>query len=108
MHVRVIRHWEDGKLVPRWQRNRLQAVTGELRLEECKDQELRRTLRMARLLTPTASGGLIDAIHPLSDAAILSISGNRMSIAGIERYDGIFASVAQTWLVEVIALEPAA
>ncbi|RZI40388.1 hypothetical protein EGT07_23890 [Herbaspirillum sp. HC18] len=99
----MIRLWEDGKLVPRWQRNRLKPVIGEFRLEEYKDEHMRRTMRIARVLD-LSSRGRFNLIQPLADAAIISILDNRMTVSGIERYEA-FASVMQSWMVEIISVE---
>ncbi|HYD60545.1 MAG TPA: hypothetical protein VEC35_09335 [Noviherbaspirillum sp.] len=101
MQIRVWRLWEDGRLVPKWQRNRLKAAQGEFRLEEYRDEDMRRTMRIARLLVPSSRGVPLDVLTPLSDAVIVAIHGNRMTISGIER-STIFANVFQTWFAEIL------
>lgn len=104
MKVAVIRLWEDGKRIPKWQWGRLKSVVGELRFDEHKEPDFRRTMRVARLVDNSPRTGGVDLITPLTDAAVVWIKDNKMSIAGIE-HSTIFASVAQTWLVEIISLD---
>jgi hypothetical protein len=105
MNVQVERMWCDGKLIPRWRLGALKPVQGELRIEECRDEYLRRNLRMARLLNITdQASGNGDALPPLYDVAVLYVRGDRMSITGFERDEGLGQPVvyAQTWVVQVL------
>ena len=66
---------------------------------------MRRTMRMARLLDLTPGRrDPMDLIQPLCDAAVISMADNKITISGIERYE-VFASVMQTWFIEVISTE---
>lgn len=107
MRASVVRLWQDGKLVPRWQLSYLKPVIGELQLGEGKDEHLRRNLRTAHLidfsLAPNC-GKSLDAIPPLVDAAVLWILDSRMTISGFERGE-LMLTVAQTWLVELLPNE---
>lgn len=102
---RVVRLWRDGKQVPRWQLAQLKVEVGELRIEACNDEHLRWYLRRASLYNfSQAPGNGSNVIPPLADAAVLWVSGNRMSISGFER-DDLLQTYAQTWLVEVLPAE---
>lgn len=106
MHVQVVRLFEDGKQIPRWQYSYLKPVFGELRLQQSRDEYLNRHMRSAHLLDDEGpiNQRRGEKIPPLIDAAILWISGQRMTISGFERSE-LLATYAQTWLVEVIAAE---
>lgn len=80
-----IRIWRDGILVPRWHLAQLQPVAGELRIEENKDEHLRRFLRAATLLASAPPDHGRDVLPPLIDAAVIYIKGDRISISGFER-----------------------
>ncbi|GIZ51089.1 hypothetical protein NCCP691_11030 [Noviherbaspirillum aridicola] len=97
----MVRLWRDGIQVPRWQLAQLQPVAGELRIEENKDELLRRFLRVARLLGCTAPDLGRDMLPPLVDAAVIYIKGDRISISGFERGE-MSQTYAQTWLVETV------
>jgi hypothetical protein len=98
MQVKVTCLRKDGKPYPRWQLGTLTAVTGELRIEEARDEHLNRFMRCARLLDHTRE--YPDVLPPLIDAAVLWIKGHTMSVTGFERIEQ--TDYAQTWLIEVI------
>jgi hypothetical protein len=70
--------------------------SGDLRVEQCYDEELRHHVRQARLLDPYAPGRRTDA-PTLHDARLIGMSPSAFSLAGFERADG--AEYAQSWLV---------
>jgi hypothetical protein len=92
--VRFLRHrgralpWRDVVNVP--------PRTGDLRVEECFDEGLRRHVRMARLLDPGAPVRTVD-LPTLLDVHLVAMSPLAFSLSGVERVDG--AEYAQSWLV---------
>lgn len=102
MLVQVLRMWNNGILIPRWRWSAIQPVRGHLLLREGRDEFLRRTLRTAHLFEP---GQGRELIPPLVDAAVLSITENRMTISGFERFED-YPTVAQTWLIELTLPQP--
>ena len=76
------------------------ALTGYLRVEQCYDEDLRRHVRMARLLDPGAPGHLGYAAT-LLDMRLVAMSPQAFTLTGFERIDG--ADYAQSWLVAITA-----
>ena len=75
-------------------------LRGDLRIEQCYDEELRRHVRTARLLDPAAPAY---ARQPptLLDVRLIGMSPSAFSLSGIERVDGV--EFAQSWLVRETA-----
>jgi hypothetical protein len=69
---------------------------GDLRVEECFDEELRRHVRMARLLDRSAPVHTTD-VPTLLDVRLIAMSPLAFSLTGFERIDG--TEYAQSWLV---------
>lgn len=84
--------------VPPWREvaNR-PSLYGELRVEQCYDEELRRHVRIARLLDP-ATPGYAKQPPTLYDVRLIGMSPSAFSLAGFERFDGV--EYAQSWLVQ--------
>ena len=95
--VRLLRH--QGRVIP-WRTIANQPPkVGDLRIEECRDEELRRYVRTAKLL-PSDSGGIEAPLLPeLLDVRIVSMSPLAFTLTGFERIDGV--EYAQSWLVAV-------
>ena len=72
------------------------ALSGDLRVEESFDQELRRYLRTARLVDET-SVLPIPGRPELRDARLVAMSPLAFTLAGFERIEG--ADYAQSWIV---------
>lgn len=92
--IRLLRY--RGRVLP-WQEvvNR-PALVGDLRVEECRDDELRRYVRTATLYDLEAV--IAREIRPrLSDVRLLAMSPQAFTLTGLERVDGI--DYAQSWLV---------
>jgi len=69
---------------------------GDLRVEQVFDGELRRYLRIARVVNV----GRVkdpDELPPLYEPLLVAMSPSAFSLAGFERVDG--ADFAQSWLV---------
>jgi len=76
------------------------ALAGDLRVEQCYDEDLHRHVRMARLVDPATPG---QAKRPptLLDVRLIGMSPSAFSLAGFERVDGV--EFAQSWLVQDVA-----
>ena len=93
--VRLLRH--RGRILP-WRvvANR-PALVGDLRIEEVRDEELRRYLRTAQLWDDQSIKPVAD--RPcLYDVHLVAMSPQAFSLSGFERVDG--AEYAQSWLVQ--------
>ena len=85
-----------GRVLPWREVVNRRALSGDLRVEQCYDEELRRHVRMARLLNPATPG---HAKQPptLLDVRLIGMSPSAFSLSGFERVDGV--EYAQSWLV---------
>jgi len=92
--VRLLRF--KGRILPAREVVNRPAVFGDLRVEECRDEELRRYVRTATLHDPRQIiGG--DGLPRLYDVRLLAMSQKAFTLTGFERIDG--ADYAQSWLV---------
>ena len=93
--VRFLRF--KGRVIP-WRDvvNRPPKV-GDIRIEEIRDDELRRYVRTARLFPDDGSVVLNTAVPALQDVRIIGMSQQALTLAGLERVDG--AEFAHSWLV---------
>ena len=93
--IRLLRY--RGRVIP-WRDvvNRA-PKTGDIRLEELRDDELRRYVRTARLFPD--DGGVVfgPGLPELRDVLVVGMSQQAFTLAGLERVDGI--DYAQSWLV---------
>ena len=96
MRFRVLRLRYRGRPLPKneWM-NRAPAV-GDLRVEQLFDDELRRYLRVARVVS-VARVKDPDELPPLCEPLLVAMSPQAFTLAGFERQDG--ADFAQSWLV---------
>jgi hypothetical protein len=69
---------------------------GDLRIEECLDENLRRYVRTARLFDE-ANVLPSSALPELLDVRMMAMSPQAFTLTGFERADGI--EYAQSWLV---------
>lgn len=92
--VRLLRH--RGRILP-WREvaNRV-PKRGDLRIEECRDEEMRRYVRTARLFDE-ANVRPSKVLPELLDVRIMAMSPQAFTLTGFERVDGI--EYAQSWLV---------
>jgi len=72
------------------------AAMGDLRVEQVFDEELRRYLRVARVVNVGRTRDA-DELPPLYEPLLVAMSPAAFSLAGFERVDG--ADFAQSWLV---------
>lgn len=93
--VRFLRY--RGRVLPWREVVNRPALHGDLRVEQCYDEDLRRHLRIARLLDPGTPG---HAKQPpsLYDVQLIGMSPSAFSLAGFERLEGV--DYAQSWLVQ--------
>jgi hypothetical protein len=93
--VRLLRY--RGRVLPWREVVNRPALSGDLRVEQCYDEELRRHVRMARLLDPGTPG---HAKQPptLLDVRLIGMSPSAFSLSGFERVEGV--EYAQSWLVQ--------
>ena len=76
-------------------------MIGDLRVGQMFDEELRRNLRMARVVNV----GRVkdpDELPPLYKPLLVAMSPAAFSLAGFERVDG--AGFAQSWLVSAASV----
>ena len=69
---------------------------GDLRVEELRDEVLRRHVRVARLVDRTRPRDP-DRLQPLYDVTLPAMSPQAFTLAGFERIEGV--EYAQSWLV---------
>lgn len=92
--VRFLRY--RGRPLPRREVVNRPALAGDLRIEECMDDELRRNVKMARLVD-TKDVRPSNATPTLLDVQIVAMSPQAFTLHGFERIEG--ADFAQSWLV---------
>jgi hypothetical protein len=95
--VRFLRY--RGRILPWREVVNRPAVVGDLRIEECRDEDLRRFVRTATLHDCAASSFNIEAPR-LFDVRLMAMSPSAFSLSGLERIEG--ADYAQSWLVESV------
>ena len=93
--VRFLRY--RGRVLPWREVVNRPALAGDLRVEQCYDEDLRRHVRMARLLDP-ATPGYAKQPPTLLDVRLIGMSPSAFSLAGVERVEGV--EYAQSWLVQ--------
>lgn len=93
-YVRLLRY--RGGILPWREVVNDHALSGDLRIEECLDNELRRYVRTARLFD---NGNVrpSNARPELLDVHITAMSPQAFTLTGFERVEGI--EYAQSWLV---------
>ena len=92
--VRFLRH--RGRIIP-WRMVANQpANIGDLRIEECRDEELHRYVRAAELFAEDTTR-YSAALPMLLDVRLISVSPQAFTLAGFDRIEG--AEYAQSWLV---------
>jgi hypothetical protein len=72
-------------------------LTGDLRVEECHDDQLRRYVRTASLFNVNAPVFFSEAPR-LFDVRLMGMSTLAFSLTGFERLEGV--EYAQSWLVD--------
>jgi hypothetical protein len=72
------------------------AKIGDLRIEECRDEELHRYVRAAKLFAEDTTR-YSASLPVLLDVRLISMSPQAFTLAGFERIEG--AEYAQSWLV---------
>ena len=96
MRFSVLRLRYKGRPLPKHEWLNRPAAIGDLRVEQIYDEELRRYLRMARLVNVGRAKDP-DELPPIYEPLLVAMSPAAFSLAGFERVDG--ADFAQSWLV---------
>jgi len=92
--VRFLRH--RGRIIP-WRMIANQPVkVGDLRIEECRDEELHRYVRSAKLFADDTSR-YSATLPELLDVTLITMSPQAFTLAGFERIEG--TEYVQSWLV---------
>lgn len=93
--VRFLRN--RGRVIP-WREvvNRTPHV-GDVRIEETRDDALRRYVRTAKLFPDGAIAMHSSALPELHDVRVIAMSQQAFTLAGLERIDCV--EYAQSWLV---------
>ena len=93
--IRLLRH--RGRVIP-WRDvvNRPPKV-GDIRIEELRDEDLRRYVRTARLFPDDWTVVFSSTLPELHDVRVIGMSQQAFTLAGLERIDGV--DYAQSWLV---------
>jgi len=92
--VRLLRH--RGRILPWRDAVNRPALAGDLRIEECLDEQLHRYVRTARLFDE--ANVRPSAVRPeLLDVRIMAMSPQAFTLTGFERVEGV--EYAQSWLV---------
>jgi len=94
--VRLLRH--RGRILPWRDVVNRPALTGDLRIEDCRDELLRRYVRTARLVD-TDNVRPSPATPELLDVHIMAMSPQAFTLTGFERVEGV--EYAQSWLVSL-------
>ena len=85
-----------GRALPKREWCNRPPVVGDLRVEQLYDEDLRRHVRIARLISLVGIVGPEDC-PTLFDPVLIAMSPLAFSLAGFERIDGV--DYAQSWLV---------
>ena len=93
--VRFLRH--RGRALP-WRDviNRAPCV-GDVRIEETRDELLRRYVRTAKLYPDDVPVVSLQGLPELLDVRVVAMSQQAFTLCGVERCDG--ADYAQSWLL---------
>lgn len=97
--IRRIRY--KGRILPWREIDNRAPLVGDLRIEECRDDELHRYVRTAALHDPMVI--VTRDIPRLYDVRIVSMSPQAFTLTGFERIEG--AEYAQSWLVSPVTPE---
>lgn len=105
MRVKVVTLYDRGRRLPRWREGR-PGECGTLVIRESFDSATSRTRRTAIILDDL--GNPCETVAPLMDATVLYVSGDCMTITGIERLDDertglLHHEYAQSWAVLIVA-----
>jgi hypothetical protein len=96
MDFSVVRMRHRGRALPRLELANRDRARGDLRVEQMYDEELRRYVRIARLLDSDRPVNA-DQLPPLLDAALMAMSPLAFTLAGFERVESV--EYAQSWLI---------
>lgn len=96
--IRLLRY--RGRIIP-WRDvvNRTPRI-GDIRIEELRDDALRRYVRTARLFPENGNVVFEGDLPELLDVTVMGMSQQAFTLSGLERLDG--ADYAQSWLVSTL------
>jgi hypothetical protein len=87
--VRFLRH--RGRMIPLRMVANQPVKIGDLRIEECRDEELHRYVRMAKLFADDTSRYSAD-LPQLLDVRLISMSPQAFTLAGFERISNAWST----------------
>jgi hypothetical protein len=93
--IRLLRY--RGRIIPWRDVVNRPPKTGDIRIEELRDDELHRYVRTARLFPDDATVVFGLPLPELHDVRVIGMSQQAFTLAGLERVDGV--DYAQSWLV---------
>lgn len=91
--VRLLRY--RGRVLPWREVVNRPALAGDLRVEQCYDEELRRHVRMARLLEPATPGHARQPPMPM-DVRLVGMSLSAFSLSGLERLEHVHSELLES------------
>jgi|GEM_PF-1436490 hypothetical protein len=96
--IRLLRY--RGRVIP-WRDvvNRSPKI-GDIRIEELRDEDLRRYVRTAKLFPDDGTVVFGAPLPELHDVRVIGMSQQAFTLAGLERIDGI--DYAQSWLISAL------
>ena len=96
--IRLLRY--RGRVIP-WRDvvNRSPQI-GDIRIEELRDEDLRRYVRTAKLFPDDGTVVFGATLPELHDVRVIGMSQQAFTLAGLERIDGI--DYAQSWLISAL------
>ena len=96
--IRLLRY--RGRVIP-WRDvvNRSPKI-GDIRIEELRDEDLRRYVRTAKLFPDDGTVVFGATLPELHDVRVIGMSQQAFTLAGLERIDGI--DYAQSWLITAL------
>jgi hypothetical protein len=93
--VRLLRY--RGRVLPWRDVVNRQPCVGDVRIEELRDDELHRYIRIAKLFPDDGTVVFRSSLPELHDVRLIAMSPQAFTLAGLEYIDG--AHMAQSWLV---------
>jgi hypothetical protein len=95
--IRLLRY--RGRVIPWRDVINRSARTGDIRIEELRDDDLRRYVRTARLFPDDGAVVFGPALPELRDVLVIGMSPQAFTLGGLERVEGV--DYAQSWLVSL-------
>lgn len=93
--IRLLRY--RGRILPWREIDNRPAIVGDLRIEECRDEDLRRNLKVASIWAD-GNGLQSKALPHLYDVHIVGMSPQAFALTGFERVEAV--EYMQSWIVQ--------